>query len=317
MENLKFYPTLTDELLDSAGCKTDKYIFSYISGENEFGLKQKGSSTIKLSDPLELWNIERDGITLKKKVSFAYPNQLFGKDGVACRNAEIGICIIWTNYELTQTGCILPETDISTPSGRICEFVYTFEPGEIKGDLDLSVCAYIKKSAVDVAADEHALMNEEGVSVGEIESVVLDFNSTHMEFPIEEFSSDKEPLWWLEMSEWEDPRTIETFTKENICLYLNPYYPACPMTDGNIKNIDLMIDILASAYFMIFRALSDEDRKAIRDLEPKDFAPNSICGILSYFVRQCNATNLRFDSDQSLMKTLQMNIRKMLTEGDE
>ena len=80
---------------------------------------------------------------------------------------------------------------------------------------------------------------------------------------------------------------------------------------------NLMIDILASAYFMIFRALSDEDRKAIRDLEPKDFAPNSICGILSYFVRQCNATNLRFDSDQSLMKTLQMNIRKMLTEGDE
>ena len=160
-------------------------------------------------------------------------------------------------------------------------------------------------------------MNEEGVSIGEIESVVLDFNSTHMEFPIEEYSSDKEPLWWLEMSEWEDPRSIETFTKENICLYLNPHYPACPMTDGNIKNIDLMIDILASAYFMIFRALSDEDRKAIRDLEPKDFAPNSICGILSYFVRQCNATNLRFDSDQSLMKTLQMNIRKMLTEGDE
>ena len=69
MENLKFYPTLTDELLDSAGCKTDKYIFTYFSGSNEFGLKQKGSSTIKLSDPLELWNIERDGITLKKKVA--------------------------------------------------------------------------------------------------------------------------------------------------------------------------------------------------------------------------------------------------------
>ena len=107
-------------------------------------------------------------------MSFAYPNQLFGGSGVACRDAEIGICIIWINYELTQTGCILPESDISTPSGRVCEFVYTFEPGEIKGDLDLTVCAYIKKSAVDIAPDEFALMNEEGVSIGEIECVVLD-----------------------------------------------------------------------------------------------------------------------------------------------
>lgn len=315
MENLKFYPTLTGEILDSAGSKVDKYVFSYFSGENEFGLKQKGSVTIKLSDPLELWDVERDGITFKKRISFAYPDQLFGENGVACKNAEIGICVIWTNHELTQTGCILPQKDITTPSGRVCEFVHTFEPGEIKGDLELSICAYIKKCALEILPGEHILMNEEGVSVGEIETVVLDFNSVFMDFPIEEYSSDREPLWWIEFQQWEDPRSIDMFTKENVCLYLNPYYSACPMTDGNIKNIDLMIDILASAYFMIFDRLSDDELRATR--QNIGLAPNSICSILNYFIGTCNDPELRFDSPEALMKTLQMNIRKKLTEGEE
>lgn len=315
MENLIFYPTLTEDMLDNAGFKTDKYIFAYTSNGNEYGLKQKGSSTIKLSDPLELWDIERDGITLKKRVSFAYPDQLFGKKGVACHEAEIGICIIWTNHELTQTGCILPEKDVSTPSGRICDFSYTFAPGDIKGDLDLSVCSYIKKSACNILPGEEILMNEEGVSVGELESVVLDFNSVFMDFPIEEYSSDKEPLWWIEFQQWEDPRSVDMFTKENVCLYLNPYYSACPMTDGTIKNVDLMIDILASAYFMMFDRLSDEELRATR--QNIGLAPNSICSILNYFIGTCNDPELRFDSPEALMKTLQMNIRKKLTEGDE
>lgn len=315
MENLKFYPTLTEEILNSAGSKVDKYVFSYFSGENEFGLNQKGSATIKLSDPLELWDVERDGITFKKRISFAYPDQLFGENGVACKNAEIGICIIWTNHELTQTGCILPQKDITTPSGRVCEFVHTFEPGEIKGDLELSICAYIKKCALEILPGEHVLMNEEGVSVGEIETVVVDFNSVFMDFPIEEYSSDKEPLWWIEFQQWEDPRSIDMFTKENVCLYLNPYYSACPMTDGNIKNIDLMIDILASAYFMMFDRLSDDELRATR--QNIGLAPNSICSILNYFIGTCNDPELRFDSPEALMKTLQMNIRKKLTEGEE
>ena len=158
-------------------------------------------------------------------------------------------------------------------------------------------------------------MNEEGVSVGEIETVVVDFNSVFMDFPIEEYSSDKEPRWWIEFQQWEDPRSIDMFTKENVCLYLNPYYSACPMTDGNIKNIDLMIDILASAYFMMFDRLSDDELRATR--QNIGLAPNSICSILNYFIGTCNDPELRFDSPEALMKTLQMNIRKKLTEGEE
>lgn len=162
--------------------------------------------------------------------------------------------------------------------------------------------------------DETSLMNEEGVSVGIIDSVVLDFNSVYMDFPIEEFESDKEPLWWVEFSQWEDPKTIDGFTKDNICLYLNPYYSACPMTDGRIKNLDILIDILATTYYMIFQRLSDDDLRATR--QDIGLQPNSICSILHQFIEDCEEEP-HFETPEKLLKSLQKQIRNRLTAGDE
>ncbi len=314
MDNLKFYPCLTPDLLDKAGCVSEKYQFFYYPNGTESPLSAKGSSVVKLSDPLDMWKLKEDGITVKKKVSVAYPEFLFGPDGVACKGAEIGICILWTNNRLTQTGHILPVSDTSTAAGRECYFEHTFQPGEIDGDLELSLCMYIKRSAGSVEKGEEKLINDEGVSIGEIDSVIVDFDSVYMEFPIEEFSSDKEPLWWIEFSQWEDPKTIEKFTKDNICLYLNPHYPACPMTDGTIKNIDMLIDILATSYLMMFQRLSEDDLNATRN--DIGLEANSICSILHQFIGECNATDLRFESPELLLKSLQINIRAKLTEDD-
>lgn len=313
MDNFRFYPTLTDDMTEKSGCSVEKYSFSYTSGEWEYELNQKGRSTIKLIDPSEIWKIENDGLRLEKKISIAYPNFLFGKDGIVCADAELGICIIWTNKTLTQTGCIMPVSDITTPNGRNCYFEYDFEPGRISGDLELSVIMYVKKQADSIHNDEHNLMNEEGVSVGVLETVVLDFNSIYMEFPIEEFSSENEPLWWVEFSEWEDPKTIETFTKENICLYLNPHYHLCPMTDGNIKNVEMLSEILAMTYFMIFNRLSDEDLRATKN--DINLEPGSICSVLHQFLLDCDE-DLVFEPRERLLKGLQMNISKRLTEDD-
>ena len=314
MRNIYFFPKLTEELLESCGCTHGKYVFTYSYQDQEFGLLQKGSSTIRISDPREIWKIETEGLHFEKTIKIAYPHLLYGKDGIACTGAEIGICIIWTNKTLSQTGCILPENDITTPQGRVCKFDYSFEPGVIAGDLELTVSTYISKAASEVPADEEKLMNEEGVSVGEIESVVLDFNSIYMEFPIEEYKSEKEPLWWVEFSQWEDPKTSDGFTKDNICLYLNPYYAACPMTDGTIKNLDLLIDILATTYFLVFQRLSEDDLKATR--QDIGLQPNSICSILHQFIEDCEE-ELHFESPERLLKSLQKEIRNRLTAGDE
>ena len=186
MENIFFYPKLTDAMKDDCGLSVEKYSFAFEYQNNCYELKQRGTTTIKIEDPMEIWNIESDGIAFSKTVSIAYPNLLYGLNGIACSDAAIGICIMWTNKALTQTGCILPESDISSETGRVCRFSHVFEPGTIRGDLELSILLYIKTRAENILEGEERLINEEGVAIGEIETVVLDFNSIYMEFPIEE-----------------------------------------------------------------------------------------------------------------------------------
>lgn len=316
MNYLSFFPVLTEELIEACGYQSEKYSFSFKYQSQEYDLKQSGKSTIKLSAPPELaeilWKPEEDGLILKKKIKIEYPHLLFGKQGVAPNGAELGICIIWTNRLLTQTGCILPTYDESSPTGRMCLFEYFFKPGEIKGDLELSMVLFLKKPSDTVDADESHLINEAGVTLGEFESLILDFNSVYMEFPIEECKAADQPLWWVEFSQWEDPR-VELFNKENICLYLNTAYDACPKVGENIKNIDMLIEIISTTYFLIFQRLSDDDLHATKyDI---GLNPNSICSIMHQFILNCSS-NLHWESPENLLKSIRTNVAAMLKEGE-
>ena len=242
---------------------------------------------------------------------------LKGKNGIACKNAELGICISWTNKKLTQTGIIIPILEMNTSGGITCMFRHSFEPNSVSGDLELSILLYIKTKAEKVFADELDLINETGIFVGNIETIVIDFNELYMEFPIEECKSDKEPLWWVEFSAWEDPKTIDMFTKDSICLYLNSYYADCPVpstigTGTSIKNFDLLVDILSQTYFLIIKNLSEDDLKAtIQNIGIND---NSICGVIHKFIEDCSE-ELHWESSEKLLKSIQINMRAKLMEG--
>ena len=86
------------------------------------------------------------------------------------------------------------------------------------------------------------------------------------------------------------------------------------MTDGTIKNIDLLIDILATTYFMIFQRLSDDDLRATR--QDIGLQSNSICSILHQFIEDCEE-ELHFETPERLLKSLQREIRNRLMAGDE
>ena len=58
MDNLQFYPSLTPGMLEDSGYTSDKYIFTYEYQGKYLGLQQKGTAVTKLTDPLEIWNIE-------------------------------------------------------------------------------------------------------------------------------------------------------------------------------------------------------------------------------------------------------------------
>lgn len=323
MNNITFYPMLTGEMIEASGLSVSSYAFSYEYGDSAFELLQQGKNTIKLSDPLEIWKVESEGLILEKTVSIAYPELLKGANGVACKDSELGLCIVWTNRKLTRTGIITPESDADTPNGRKIVFEYRFDKRSISGDLELKLILYIKKQAAIVYPGEESLMNEVGVTVGEIETIALDFSSLYMEFPIEEVKSDKDPLWWVDIGEWEDPKETDLFSRESFCLYLNTYYSACPLPslsaeNNTIRNVDLLIDILAQTYLLLFLHLTEDQRHAtVHDL---NLTPNSVCSVLHQFIESCTCElhlELIETQPQKVLKNLQINLREILLKGDE
>ena len=323
MNNITFYPMLTGEMIEASGVTVSMYDFLYEYGELVCELQQQGKNTIKLTDPLELWKVESEGLIIHKIVRIAYPEVLKGVHGVVCKEADLGICIIWTNRKLSQTGVVLPISDENTENGRKCSFEHRFEKRTISGDLELKLVLYVKKKAERVQLGEESLINEEGVTVGELETIILDFSTIYMEFPIEEVKSDKEPLWWVDISEWDNPKESDLFTRDSFCLYLNTYYSSCPVPslsveNKTIKNFDLLIDILSQTYLLLFLHLTEEQRHAtVHDL---NLCPNSVCSILHQFIQSCPQElhlELIEKAPQQVLKNLQINLREMLQKGDE
>lgn len=307
-----FYPTLTDELLETAGISSTAYAYSYRIEDIDTKLIGKGKSVIKFDD--EAWKIERDGLRIRRRIVIEYPEVLYGSTGIACSGAELGVCIIWVNRLLTQMGTILPANEYMTDASKVYEFDYEFLPGTLKGDLNLEMQVYIKKSADNVLAGEKSLMNDEGVTVGIIDETSLDFGSMYMDFPIIEVNNKNQPMWWLELSDWSEPKE-DLFNEDNLCIYLNTAYESCPKMGDTIKNGDVLVDIVTTAYVMLFRKVKDCNCLAdtINDV---GLEQGSISKMLFYFKDSCEQ-DIDFSSEERMHKSIWMNVAGMINGGEE
>jgi len=314
MDNLFFFPIADDQMLSDAGCYCSEYEFSY-SLEGEYkALKQTGKNNIKLQDPLDVWSVENDGLRVMRMVTIEYPEVLKGPAGVACSDSEIGVCIVWNNRALKQMGYITPAETLESEGKIGFIFFHDFKAGEIQGDLTLDTVLYIKRAAETVLPEERHLINEAGVTVGTIDSFAMNFSNVNMEFPIVDVNDKEQPLWWLELKQWEDP-TKDPFSEDYICLYLNSYYDCCPKVGETIKNVELLIEIISSAYFLIYQKIEEMGYKNAT-LGDIDLEPGSISKIWFYFYSS-HSHPLRFESGDALMKSIHQNVEAMLKGSDE
>lgn len=245
---------------------------------------------------------------------FESPDVLYGSGGIACTDADIGLCIIWVNRSLTQMGTILPAVEYMDDAKKVYEFDHEFQPGTLQGDLSMEMQLYIKKSASLIPPEEKTLMNDEGVTVGLIDETHLDFGSMYMEFPITEVHNKNQPMWWLDLSDWSEPKQ-DLFTDDNLCIYLNTAYESCPKLGEAIKNADVLVDIITTSYTMLFKRVMDCGYLAdtINDV---DLETGSISKVLFYFKDSCKI-DIDFSSEERMHKTIWMNVADMIYGGDE
>ena len=315
MSSITFYPKLDEEMADGAGIITDPYELSYRIDGRPHALTQKGKRNVALIDPLEIWRVETEGLELRRSIIIEYPQVLYGARGIACKAAEIGVCLIWTNTLFTQMGYILPEESTSKES-KFYEFSHVFAPGDIAGDLTIEAVLYIKEPAANVGYDERHLINEAGVVVGVIDSITIKLSGNDMVFPIVDINDKSEPLWWLDISGWEDP-TSDPFNEDYVCLYLNNAHPACPKAGSGVSNEELLIEIVSTAYLMIFQEISRFEclDKTLNNI---DLEPGSIAKVMQYFADGCDP-KLQTGPISELQKTIRINVERMLkgADGDE
>ena len=73
-----------------------------------------------------------------------------------------------------------------------------------------------------------------------------------------------------------------------------------------------IFQIISTTYLLIFKRMSDEDLYATK--YDVGLSPNSICSIMHQFILGCD--NLQWESDENLLKSIQMNVASMLKEGE-
>ena len=135
-----------------------------------------------------------------------------------------------------------------------------------------------------------------------------------MDFPVQEVNSKQQPLWWLELGDWIDPR-IDLFNEDNLCLYLNSSYNCCPKLGDTIKNMDVLIEIITTAYTMIFQKIIDMECLA-HTVNDVDLEPGSISKIMFYFWSGCD-TPIDTSSPERMHKTIWPNVETMINRGSE
>lgn len=304
---LDFYPVITRELLNRIGFQASNYEFFY----HIDGIKHDLSATtmesqayrneyLQITDERCEWVPDNYDLCFSRSYTINNPMFLFGENGVACEDAELGLALLWTSKSSNQRG-------VKVISGfkRIVdkpihfEIEFSFPPAQMKGSINLQTILFLK-SPGKARKNEMHLANSAGIILGSLDQSVIIIDGSGSVFPIVEVEEASQPLWWVSC-DWNDPQ-VDTFEEENIKICLNKAhqnYNLLKLEDG-LKGSPLLIEIIASAIQIIIHKVKDtgcwEEIVAGQNIEP-----GSIAHAVYYFI---NTFEWKTDSPENLALTI-------------
>ena len=112
------YPSLNDELKDGIfQAKKYEISYTYVDGEEkklDYDPAEAGLS-INLLKTDGVWSADKFNLRLKRTIALKNFKKLFGADGIACKNATLGVSVIWTSPDSRQRGS-KPIMEIHAPA---------------------------------------------------------------------------------------------------------------------------------------------------------------------------------------------------------
>ncbi len=286
------YPSLTEEMKEGV-FQAKNYNLSYTDKEGcekelDYEIAEI-SSSINCVKTDGVWSADKYNLCVRRSVAVRKFRKFFGPDGLACRNAHLGISLVWTSSDSRQRGAEPVMTfDISgvNPADKTD---HTFAEGEIdisfpcaklRGDVTFSTILYIAESGVP-AEDETHLANEEGFVLGEFDSFVLRLDGTGSLFPVFEVYEPDKPLWYVRC-DWTDP--VSDSFSETVSININTAHKNYKFIDRTQKTFcsQLLVEVMSSALCCIIEKIRSEGYLE-QILGEEDTEHGSIGEVIRYF----------------------------------
>jgi len=303
---INLLPVVTEELLLKLGHQGTDYEFNYYSDDCVVPLTTESVSgqehlmtSLFLKDELGKWSSAACNLRIKKTIMLQNPSLLFGPNGVAGREAEIGVAVMWASKQSHQRGVFKGESFRCNTLKR--EFTVTGEipKGVLRDRFHLKCILYLKKAGAAIEEEQH-LVQKPGAILGNIENEVTIFlKGNGSIFPIF-FVEEEGPLWRVECN-WDDVRS-DTFDDDNVRIILNKKHADYQLIESSDKKqiSPLLKEVIASAIHIIIEKAKSE--VSLQDIvEGRDIERGSIAMAIQYFIQ---AFNLDISSPESIAYTL-------------
>lgn len=244
MKGLSLFPILTDKLLKKIGLTIPSRLSCFHivdEEEKEFQFNETGDS-ISLVSPG--WDPEFCALGIKAKYKIMNSAMLFGKDGIACKDATLGVAILWKAKDSRQRGAI----HVGSINYCVGEHIltldkYIFEKGQFRGKLILETVLYLQVPG-HPTDDEIILSNIPGTIFGIIDrlDVYFDGEGAICQTYINPIAGG--PLWKISC-EFDDPLSEDFY--ESIVIETNPLNPGYKYIDPSSEsyNAEMLREVLA------------------------------------------------------------------------
>ena len=305
--DVSLFPVITDELQEKMKFTTSDYIFYYVKEDEEIPLMyepvDESSLVNKLNDDNGYWTPDDFNIGVKRRITLRNFECVFGKNGVVCRDAVLGIAVMWTSSDSKQRG-VIPVGDLSAVQRQcILNLEHEFALAQLRGTVELSTIVYIKNAGTPDYEEDH-LANEYGFVLGELDRFVLQLDGQGSMFPVYEVNEPGKPLWYIKC-DWDDP-TYDKFI-DSVSININTAHKNYKFLDKSKPRIydeQLMKEIMASAIVIIVTKLKEQESYWDVTTSGKDLANGSVSEAVYYFM---DTLGLDFSSPE----VLSLSVRKL------
>ena len=286
------YPSLTDELKENIfQAKRYEFFYTHADGlDRELDYEASEiNSTVNCLKTDGIWSADKHNLSVKRSIALKGFRNLFGSDGLACKNARLGLSVVWTSSDSRQRGAEsvmdfgVSDADFDEKHDHTFaegEIDFEFPVASIRGDVSLAVVLYIAKAGIP-SQDEMHLANEEGLVLGLLDTFVLRIDGTGSLFPVFEVYEPNQPLWYVRC-DWTDPLS-DPFS-ESVSIIINTAHKNYKYIDRSQRTFcsQLLVEAMSSALCCIIEKIRSE-KYLDQILGEEELESGSVGEVIRYF----------------------------------